>query len=121
MTPKNYLKIFFIALITSISLISIGGYGGHHLKFLAATIIYFGLTIFFLPKTKTTKEVLLVVFLIDLPPSLFYIPIRLKNFKETQIDFLSNLGHFVGIVFGIITHFVSGKMKIVLFALLLIS
>jgi thiol-disulfide isomerase/thioredoxin len=119
MTLKKYLNLSLVSILICFSLTPLGGYGGHHLKFLAATIIYYGLCIFFLRKLNSKKEILYTVLILIAPPALLFIPIHLLHFKETQISLLSTLGHFVGLLFGIFAHFIATKLKVILTILLL--
>lgn len=120
MTQKKYFNLLLLSILICFSLTPLGGYGGHNLKFLAATLIYYGLTIFFLRKLNTKKEILFTILILVSPPALLYIPITILNFKETQISLLSTLGHFIGLLFGIFTHFITIKSKIILTILLLL-
>lgn len=119
MTPKKYFNLSLVSILICFSLAPLGGYGGHHLKFLAATLLYYGLSIFFLRKLNSKKEILFTILILIAPPTLLYIPIIVLHFKETQISLLSTLGHFIGLLFGILTHFITTKSKIILTILLL--
>lgn len=119
MKTKYYLKLSVISLVLCLSLTPLGGFGGHHMKFLAASLTYFCLTTYFLKKTSSSNELLFVLFILILPPSILYLPFHFKDFKETQISFISTLGHFIGVAFGCMSHFAKNKVKIILAILLL--
>jgi len=119
MTQKKYFNLSLVSILICFSLAPLGGYGGHHLKFLAATLIYYGLSIFFLRNLNSKKEILYTSLILIAPPALLYIPIIVLHYKETQISLLSTLGHFIGLLLGIFSHFISTKSKIILTILLL--
>ena len=112
MTPKKFITLLFISVVLLLSLTLLGGHSiGHDIKFLIASLAYYAFTTYSLGLVKTNKEILLTVLIIILPPSAILMPFHIIDYKETQIAFLSTLGHYLGVLFGILTHFTKQKVK----------
>lgn len=120
-TKEYYFKLVLLSVTTVFVLIPLGGYAGHHLKFLAAALIYFGFILFFLNKTSSAKETFFVLLIFALPPAILYIPLHLSDFEGTLFSMISTAGHFIGILFGTVTHLASKKLKVIWTVILLAS
>lgn len=115
-----FLSLFSIFLFGIISLL--GGYGGHHLKFLAASVLYFAFTYIFIKKARNRNEKIVVIIILMLPPALIYIPIHIMDFKDTLLSFPSTLAHFTGICFAILLISIhSKKVRLLLISLYLLA
>lgn len=118
MSVKKIILLSFFSLFLFGVIILLGGYGGHNIKFLAASILYFGFTYMFIIKAKNKGEKILAIIIIALPPVFVDIPIHAFNFKETLLSFPSSLALFIGIGFSIFLFSVrSKKVKTVLFSI----
>jgi len=118
-------KRYFIFLIISIALVfgltPLGGYGGHHLKFLAASILYFIFTWYFLLQTKTRREGFIVVLILALPPLLLYLPLYTLHSNSIRFSLPSTISHFIGIAFGWCAYLSTKRIKIILSVILIIA
>lgn len=112
MKLKNCLILSLLSIVLCLGLAPLGMYG-HHWKLLAASLLYFAVTLFFLNKTESTRHRWLVAVIMVLPPLAIYFPIHLRNFEETLISLPSTSAHFVGIAFALLTHEVKGKARFV--------
>jgi thiol-disulfide isomerase/thioredoxin len=98
---KKMLLLFFVSFFVCICLMPIGGFIGHHIKFIITAPLYFVSTFlifrkndFFRSRYSTT------LFLILLPPTILYLPLHLINFQETKISLPSTIAHYIGAITG---------------------
>jgi len=103
---------YFIILISSIVIFllaipfgaSLGGYGGHHIKLVFVSLVYCFATIYFLKWTVSRREIFYVISIIILFPLCTYVPIHAGRFNDTMLSFPSTLGHFYGVIIGVVIY-----------------
>jgi len=119
MKLKICLIVSLLSIVLCFGLTPLGAYG-HHWKLLAASLVYFVVTLFFLYRTKSTWGRWAVAAIMALPPLALFVPFHLKDFEQTLISLPSTIAHFVGIAFALLTYKCKGKTRFVFPVLLLV-
>jgi thiol-disulfide isomerase/thioredoxin len=97
----------------------LGGYGGHHIKFSAALVIYFIASVYFINKATGIKAKLLSCALMLIPPFALYFPLHLYN-DGPQLAMPSDVAHFIGPCVAFLVDRSGKLLKLTLISLTLI-
>jgi len=124
MKTKQILVFLLLSVVLQIAIAPLGGYGGHHIKFFAAAILYMILTLFMLKNADTSGFWVSTLLILTIPvilPVLIGITNDLlhgSSFKQgllsTFVSWPSTLAQFAGIGFGFWINKVSYRYKIFL-------
>jgi len=117
MKAKYYISLSLVSIIICLGLSILGGYPGHHIKFLVVSIVYAGLTYFLLSKAIIKKERTLTVLILFIPPFLIYIPLEIVDYSALALP--STLAYFIGMGFGILIYVSKIYLKVLLSILLI--
>jgi len=101
---KKYTLLSLISISLCLGLSVLGGYPGHHIKFLVVSIVYCLFTYLLLSWILNIREKYFSLLIVILPPLLIYCLLHITNFADTRIALPSTLAHFIGIGFGILIY-----------------
>jgi len=124
MKTKQLLIFLLLSVVLQIVIAPLGGYGGHHIKFLAAAILYMVLTLFILKKSDASGWWVTTLLIVGIPAIL---PVLIgmvndllhgssfsRSLISTFVSWPSTLAQFAGIGFGFWIYKVSFKYKVFL-------
>jgi len=119
MKPGHYIYLSIISILLFVGLSVLGGYPGHHVKFLVVAIVYCFLTYLILAKAPGRKETVLLI-LILLAPSVFIdLPIHIIDFQLTRMSLPSSMANLIGIGFGLMIFYSLPVFKVIFTIILL--
>jgi len=97
----------------------LGGYPGHHIKFLVSTLVYCAFTFIVLSRNPERRAKLYSILIILMPFLLIDLPIHSIDFHKTLLSLPSTLASFIGFGFGILIYLSNKYIKIALSILLI--
>lgn len=119
MKKKYYILLSLISLALFFGISVLGGYPGHHIKFLVAAIVYSTLTYIVLSRNPDKKNQLFSLLIILLPSLLIDIPFHIIDYQETRMSLPSSLAYIIGIGFGLLIYYSRLYLKIILGSVLI--
>lgn len=110
---KKYLLIAASSLLIILCLTPMGmdDWGGHHIKFSVANIVYCCFTYYLLRNTLDAQSRLKVIGAILLPILLIFIPLHASHFYDTLYSLPSSVAHLMGVGAGIFLTYTSRANK----------
>jgi len=118
MKPGHYIYFSITSILLFAGLSVLGGYPGHHVKFLVVSLVYCALTILIFSKSNPKNTAWILTIILAFPPFVLLL-LHLFDFKGTQLGFPSTLAHFLGIGFGLMIFYSKTFLKAILAAILL--